>query len=106
MRLSTSAVAACCSRACRSSRLSWAISVFALAGLDARTAFGVLPPFRAAAVRLCDFFPPTPAPDRGFIAYPEPEDKASVGLRLARESHGRRRHAPCLWGFRRRQHAT
>src|SRR5262245_16875953 len=106
MRLSTSAVAACCSLACRSSRASWAISVFVLAGLDARIVFGALPAFRAAAMRRRDFFPPPPAPERDFIANPEPEDKASVGLRLVRERYGKRRRAPCLWGFRGRQHAA
>jgi hypothetical protein len=40
------------------------------AGLVTRTAFGALRRFRVIAVRPRDFFGPSPAPERRFIAFP------------------------------------
>src|SRR5262245_33554371 len=106
IRLNTSDVAACRSRASCSSSTSRAISAFAAAGVELRGGFGAPAAlaavddfavddfamedfgvplgaparFRALAVRPRDFADVLPAPERRFIACPEAQNRPRVRL--------------------------
>src|SRR6516162_7630612 len=85
MTCSTLEIAACCSSASCSSRVSRATSV-SWPGTEeprAPTDSGALRRFGVTALWRCDLAGLPPAPERRLIAFPKAQDKASCRLKIA-----------------------